>query len=167
MGWFWGDSKKDPVKELDSGLRDYLTQEAPDKYVPAPDLQQPASTPDAKEPTDPSKPAVPAASLYQDGRYADLWKTYKSPSLVDENTGVRGAERVVEKFKERGATVQNAAMENCALELETLTYCFKTGNWRQQLEARVTLCSKENSAWARCFTTQSVSIIGDPLECAR
>lgn len=162
MGWFWEDSKKDPVKGLDPGLRDYLKQEAPDKYVPAPGVKQPASssqTSDAKEPTDPSNPTVPAASLYQDGRYADLWKTYKSPGLVDADTGVRGAERIVEKFKERGDTVQRAAMENCALEMEALTYCFKTGNWRQQLEARLTMCSKENTTWSRCFTTQSVGFI--------
>lgn len=162
MSWFWGDSKKDPVKELDPGLRDYLKQETPDKYVPAPDVKQPSTptaTPETKEPTDSEKPKVPAASLYQDGRYADLWKTYKAPVVVDESTGVRGAERVIEKFKERGDTVQRAAMENCALEMEELTYCFSTGNWRKQIEARLTMCSAENATFSRCFTTQSVSFL--------
>ncbi|KAJ6081709.1 hypothetical protein N7499_006583 [Penicillium canescens] len=155
MGWFWGDSKSDPVNKLEPGLRDYLEQEQPDKYVPAgvnPTTPTPTQT---SQPSDPSKRQVPAASLYQDGRYAHLWKTYKPPADIDENNGVRGAERVIEKHKERGDTVQRAAMENCALEHEALTYCFKTGNWRKQIEARLTLCSAENGTFSRCFTTQT------------
>lgn len=163
MGWFWGDSKNDPVKKLDPGLREYLEQETPDKYVPAPDVKQPASTPtpspESSESSDASKPKVPAASLFPDGRYADLWKTYKPPAAVEENSGIRGAERVIAKHKERGDTVQRAAMENCALEHEALTYCFSTGNWRKQLESRLTMCSAENASFSRCFTTQSVSLI--------
>jgi hypothetical protein len=157
MGWFWGDSKSDPVEKLEPGLRDYLEQEQPDKYVPA-SVNRPTPTPtQTSQPSDPSKPQVPAASLYQDGRYADLWKTYKPPADIDEKNGVRGAERVIEKHKERGDTVQRAAMENCALEHEALTYCFQTGNWRKQIEARLTLCSAENGTFSRCFTTQTVS----------
>jgi hypothetical protein len=76
---------------------------------------------------------------------------------VDERAGVRGATKVIEKYKERGDTVQRAAMENCALEHEALTYCFQTGNWRKQIEARLTMCSAENGAFTRCFQTQSVS----------
>ncbi|KAJ5574376.1 uncharacterized protein N7459_008803 [Penicillium hispanicum] len=159
MGWFWGDSKIDPVKKLDPSLQEYLKQEAPDKYVPAPDVKHPASTPtpssESKESADPSKPQVPAASLFQDGRYAELWKTYKPPAVVDESSGVRGAERVIEKFKERGNSVQRAAMENCALEHEALTYCFQTGNWKKQLESRLTMCAAENGTFSRCFLTQS------------
>ncbi|KAJ5094241.1 hypothetical protein N7456_010102 [Penicillium angulare] len=160
MGWFWGSNKNDPVQKLDPGLRDYLQSETPDKYVPAPDLKQPTSTPtpppsSKPESSDPSQPEVPAQSLYQDGRYADLWKTYKPPANVDQSSGVRGAERVIEKYKERGDTVQRAAMENCALEHEALTLCFQTGNWRKQLESRLTMCSAENGTFSRCFTTQS------------
>lgn len=164
MGWFWGNNKDDPVNKLDPSLRDFLKQETPDKYVPAPTVNQPAPTtssskPVSAEPTVPSEssePKVPSQSLYQDGRYADLWKTYKPPVNVDESTGMRGAERVIEKFKERGNTVQRAAMENCALEHEALTLCFQTGNWRKQLESRITMCSAENGTFSRCFTTQSV-----------
>lgn len=163
MGWFWGDNKNDPVKKLDPGLREFLEQETPDKYVPAPDVKQPAPTPspsqspNSQEPSDSSEPKVPAASLYQDGRYADLWKTYKPPSSVDGTPGVRGAERVVEKYKERGDTVQRAAMENCALEHEALAFCFQRGNWLKQIESRLTMCSSENATFSRCFQTQSVS----------
>ncbi|KAJ5765437.1 hypothetical protein N7520_004996 [Penicillium odoratum] len=154
MGWFSGDSKNDPVKKLDPGLREYLEQERPDKYVPAPDVKPPTPSPQ-QEPADPSKPTVPAQSLYPDGRYADLWKTYKPPVSADGGDGVRGAARVIEKFKERGDTVQRAAMENCAMEHEALTLCFQTGNWRKQLESRLTMCAAENGTFSRCFTTQS------------
>jgi hypothetical protein len=163
MGWFWGDNKNDPVKKLDPGLREYLEQETPNKYVPAGDAKQPASTPaqtpQPLEQVDPSKPTVPAASLYQDGRYADLWKTYKPPTDIDGQSGARGAERVIEHHRERGDTVQRAAMENCALEHEALTFCFQTGNWRKQIESRLTMCSAENATFSRCFTTQSVSLL--------
>ncbi|KAJ5174956.1 uncharacterized protein N7482_000833 [Penicillium canariense] len=160
MGWFWGNSKNDPVKNLDPGLREFLEQETPDKYVPAPGEKQAAPTPSSvqspeSQEAESSKPKVPAASLYQDGRYADLWKTYKPPSNADSSPGVRGAERVVEKYKERGDTVQRAAMENCALEHEALTFCFKTGNWQKQIESRLTMCSAENATFSRCFQTQS------------
>ncbi|KAJ5649457.1 uncharacterized protein N7484_003180 [Penicillium longicatenatum] len=155
MGWFSGESKNDPVKKLDPGLREYLEQERPDKYVPAPDVQQPATPSPNPESDNSSKPAVPAQSLYQDGRYADLWKTYKPPVNADGGDGVRGAARVIEKFKERGDTVQRAAMENCAMEHEALTLCFQTGNWRKQLESRLTMCAEQNGTFSRCFTTQS------------
>jgi hypothetical protein len=157
MGWFWGNSNNDPVQKLDPGLRDYLEQEKPDKYVPGPDVKPPSTPAQAPETTESSTRKVPAASLFPDGRYADLWKTYKPPADSDEQNGVRGASRVIEKHKQRGDTVQRAAMENCALEQEALTYCFQTGNWRKQIESRLTMCSAENSTFSRCFMTQTVS----------
>lgn len=164
MGWFWGGSNKDdPVKKLDPGLREYLEHEAPEKYVPTtsvPSSQDPSKTvPQDTKPAvsaEPSEPALPSASLFQDGRYAHLWKTYKPPQ-EKEATEQKTAERVIEKYKQRGDTVHRAAMENCALEHEDLTYCFQTGNWEKRLRARVTLCSEENAKFSRCFTTQAVS----------
>lgn len=161
MGWFWGNSSKnDPVQKLDPGLRQYLEQESPDKYEPVgvkQSLQPSRDTTPASESADASNPPVPSASLFPDGRYADLWKTYKPPVVVDESTGVRGAEKVIEKYKEKGDTVQRAAMENCALEHEALTLCFQKGDWRKQIEARLTMCAAENGTFSRCFLTQSVS----------
>ncbi|PYH98218.1 hypothetical protein BO71DRAFT_395512 [Aspergillus ellipticus CBS 707.79] len=161
MGWFWESSNKDdPVKKLDPGLREYLEHEAPKKYVPATlpspqDASKPVDTQTGPSGSDePSKPTTPAASLFPDGRYAHLWKTYKPPREQEAST-VQTAERVVEKFKERGKSVQRAAIESCALEHEALTYCFKTGNWQKRLEARVTMCSEENTKFSRCYTTQA------------
>ncbi|GES61390.1 hypothetical protein ATEIFO6365_0011004900 [Aspergillus terreus] len=167
MGWFWGSSNKDdPVKKLDPGLREYLENEAPKEYVPTsvPSAQTPsassskpvdaqAQTPGSSDAGAPSQPSVPAASLFPDGRYAHLWKTYKPPK--DEAAEMKGAERVIEKYKQRNDTVHRAAMENCALEHEALTLCFQTGNWQKQLKSRATMCSEENGTFSRCFTTQA------------
>ncbi|KAB8227080.1 uncharacterized protein BDW43DRAFT_21097 [Aspergillus alliaceus] len=163
MGWFWGNSnQEDPVKRLDPGLREYLEHEAPKKYVPTA-AQDPPKTVNqqaqssqqsaASEAADSSKPSVPSASLFPDGRYAHLWKTYKPPN--DEGTEAKGASRVIEKFKSRNDTVHRAAMENCALEHEDLTLCFQNGNLRKRIMSRMTLCSEENGKFSRCFTTQA------------
>ena len=155
MGWFWG-SKDDPVENLDLGLREYLEHEAP-KYAPPPRVPSqdaPKTDSQGQSQSQTSSQPVPNASLFPDGRYAHLWKTYTPPQ--EENVETKGAERVIGKEKERKDTVQRAAMENCALEHEALTYCFQTGNWQKQLKARVTLCSEENSTFSRCFTTQAV-----------
>ncbi|RAL11324.1 uncharacterized protein BO97DRAFT_370757 [Aspergillus homomorphus CBS 101889] len=166
MGWFWGSSNQDdPVKKLDPELREFLEHEAPQKYVPTPATpasNEPPKTVETREtPVQssqsenaiPSKPAVPSASLYPDGRYAHLWKTYKPPQ--EQQSDMSTAERVIEKYKQRGDTVHRAAMENCALEQEDWAQCFRTGNWQKQLKARVTMCSEENSKFSRCFTTQA------------
>lgn len=168
MSWFWGDSNKDdPVKNLDPGLREYLEHEAPTKYVPttqvpSPDPSKTVEPPQSSQQSQP-QPAnepengVPPASLFPDGRYAHLWKTYKPPE--PEGAELKGAERVIGKEKERKDTVHRAAMENCALEHEALTLCFQTGTWQKQLKARATMCSEENGTFSRCFTTQSVSLL--------
>ena len=165
MGWFWGSSNKDdPVEKLDPELKKYLENETPSKYVPTEgpskdvvNTQSPSSQPDSSQAADASKPRVPSASLFPDGRYAHLWATYKPPEEVEEGTQMRGAEKVIEKYKERNDTVHQGAMENCALEHEDLTLCFQKGDWQQRLWSRMTMCSEANSRFAQCFTTQAVS----------
>ncbi|KAE8354006.1 hypothetical protein BDV28DRAFT_132053 [Aspergillus coremiiformis] len=167
MGWFWGNANQDPVKKLDPGLREYLEQEAPKKkYVPSTSVPSahgpskpvdsqahPSKQPAATEDNENSKPSVPSASLYPDGRYAHLWKTYEPPS--DYGVEVQGASRVIEKYKSRNDTVHRAAMENCALEHEDLTLCFQNGNLQKRLMSRMTMCAEQNGKFSRCFTTQA------------
>lgn len=164
MGWLWGDlNKDDPVKKLSPELKEFLEKETPAKYVPT-EPAQPTQKPSEKTvdaydqaaPSDSSKPLVPSASLFPDGRYAHLWKTYKPLEEVEGNP-MTGAQRVVEKFKERKDAVHQAAMENCALEHEALTNCFQTGDLQQRVWSRITMCSEANSTFSRCFTTQAVS----------
>lgn len=175
MGWFWGTSnQEDPTKNLAPELQDYLKKETPSAYTtsvnPSKDIpasQSPfPSTPQTHNTQQPKSdssttedvPAVPAASLYQDGRYAHLWKTYKPLSEIEATMPMQSAQRVVEQFKQRKDSVHLAAMENCALEHEALTHCFSKGDWWSMVKARATMCSDENRKFSRCYTTQAVCL---------
>ncbi|KAL5338399.1 hypothetical protein BJX70DRAFT_366940 [Aspergillus crustosus] len=156
MPWFWSSSNgdDDPVKKLDPKLRKYLENEAPDKYVPASSSppvveEKPAPAGPTLPQEDDSAPSVPSKSLYPDGRYAHLWKTYKPP--VEETGPGIGTQKVIEERRERGALVKRAVYENCAMENEILTMCYKKPDtWTQTL----TQCDKENRTFNRCWATQ-------------
>lgn len=179
MGWFWGSNSnqtQDPTTKLDPELQDYLKKERPATYttndqslrqLPTQSTRTPerlntasnTSSADDKpvedKPSD-DKPAVPAASLFPDGRYAHLWKTYKPLAEVEAADTSNAAQRVIDKFKRRKDSVHAAAMENCAVEHEELTKCFNKSDWLAMLKARATMCSDENRKFSRCYTTQAV-----------
>lgn len=169
MGWFWGDSSKDgdPTKKLDPGLQQYLEKQAPSKYSPTSsvsDSQPSQSPPDAKpQPSTPTEgdtppatePTAPAESLFPDGRYAYLWKTYQSLENL-EGPRVTPAEKVVDQFKKRKDVLNRAALENCADEHYDLTTCFQSGDLKNKVRARMTMCREENQKFSRCYTMQAV-----------
>lgn len=100
------------------------------------------------------KPAVPQASLYQDGRYAHLWKTYR-PQYEIENETKTDHEKlmdVLEGFKERKAMIGKAALENCAEEQYDWSNCMKNGSWAE----RATMCRDTVRKFERCYNMQSV-----------
>ncbi|KAL4815820.1 hypothetical protein BDW67DRAFT_163110 [Aspergillus spinulosporus] len=158
MGWFWGSNNDDPVKKLDPGLREYLENEAPKKYVPAsqspPAAEEKASPSQATSSDDASSasPAVPSASLFPDGRYAHLWKTYKPPSPGDVGPEATGVPSLKAHSKQRQAMVKRAAMENCSIENEIYHLCLKSP---PTMTERLTACQDKNKVFTRCFTTQS------------
>jgi len=172
MGWFWGSSKADdPVKKLDPGLREYLEHEAPQKYVPAestptvePKTTQP-SNPVPVDQNDSSTPAVPSKSLFADGRYADLWKTYKPPvedvqvigSKEHNMTAAAGVQQMNDRRKQRRDTIGGAASENCAVEREAAYRCFEKGTFWERMKARTLMGHEENKTFNRCYATQAVS----------
>ncbi len=97
---------------------------------------------------------VPAQSLYPDGRYAHLWRTYR-PQAVIEQAAKTDQEKlldIVEGFKERRAQIGRAALENCAVEQLAIQDCFRYGGWR----TRVTMCRDETRTFERCYVTQAV-----------
>lgn len=172
MGWFWGNSSSsdvDPTKKLDPSLREYLEQESPAKYTPTaagitPPQQQNQSP--EKAPTESSSlqdrkaeaaSPVPSASLFPDGRYAHIWKDYKTLEEI-EGPSISPAERVVEQFKQRKDVLNRAALENCSEEHEDLSLCFKRGTFADKIKARLTMCGEQNARFSRCYTMQSVSI---------
>lgn len=175
MGWFWGssdseDGKKaqDPLRDLDPGLRDFLAKESPVKYssTNSPPTSQTPIPPPAVLPTTsegiPSKrradenvdntPAPP--TLYPDGRYAHLWKTYRplSETEAEAKSDQEKINDILEGYNQRKAEIGRAALENCALEQCDVNECFRSGGWK----SRITMCRTENRKFERCYMMQSV-----------
>lgn len=174
MGWLWGSSsessKDDPYKKLDPKLREFLDRESPPKYEPA-DPKNNSSAPKSPDAasgqyrsqtglTSPSAPAantaattkVPQESLYPDGRYANLWKDYKSLEEVEGSKSDQDRlADVIDSFNERKAMIGRAAVENCVFEQIAQKDCFDRGGWN----ARMTMCRTEAKAFNRCYAMQS------------
>lgn len=164
MGWlpsiFGGGKSSDPIGNLDPKLREFLDKESPVKYnKPKPKPETPpatgtASAATAAPTTENAKPAVPSESLYQDGRYAHLWKNYKPLAQVEEETATEQEKlvNILEGYKERKNAIGIAAMENCAIQQEEWINCLKNGSWSDQLQ----MCRHQVHRYERCYTMQSV-----------
>jgi len=178
MGWFGSlfgggadDNSGDPLAKLDPKLRAFLEKESPVKYktqqqqqqqqdeAPAPPTTtattaDPAAT--AADDAASTQPPVPRESLFPDGRYAHLWRTYRS--LADtEAEGKTDHDKlmdVLEAYKDRKAQIGRAALENCALEQADWNACMKRGDWGD----RLTMCNAQVRKFERCYTMQSVRI---------
>ena len=176
MGWLWGSSDNtsngntnDPYSKLDPALREFLEKESPLKYkdtkpkpTQAPDtdyraqvgLDKPGLTQE-KQNAEPrqNQPDVPPESLYQDGRYAHLWKTYRPESEI-QSASKSDQDRmrdVFDAYSERKAAIGRAAIENCVMEQMAEKECFMHGSWSK----RMTMCRDENRAFLRCYEMQS------------
>lgn len=171
-------SSSDPLAKLDPKLREFLEKESPLKYQQQQQKQQEQqeqkqqqkqkqqnqppisqSQPQSQQQrqqqeSSSSEPAVPSESLYQDGRYANLWKTYRPLTAVEADTK-SDHERlmdVLDAYKDRRAQIGRAALENCALEQIDWNDCIKNG----PLSSRMTMCHAEMQKFERCYNMQSV-----------
>ncbi|KAH8899358.1 hypothetical protein GQ53DRAFT_308304 [Thozetella sp. PMI_491] len=172
MGWLGGwfgssSSDSDPFRKLDPKLREFLEKESPVKYSKQDTTQsQPAQAPsktDKPSPAIPEPPAaapspadesaVPRGSLYQDGRYAHIWKTYRSQAAVDAETKTDHEKLmdVLDGFKERKAQIGKAALENCAIEQEEWRDCMSNGS----VMDRFTMCRETVKKFERCYSQQT------------
>ena len=183
-GWFGSSSssnESDPLGKLDPKLREFLVRESPVKYTTQQEQEQqqqqqsqgtvPAKTPVStakvlaidqpqKGTTDEqqqAQPVVPSASLYKDGRYAHLWKTYRPQHEIENETKTDHEKLmdVLEGFKERKAMIGKAALENCAEEQLDWSNCMKYGSWMD----RAGMCRDTVRKFERCYNMQSVSYI--------
>ncbi|KIW30589.1 uncharacterized protein PV07_06323 [Cladophialophora immunda] len=169
MGWFWGgrSNQNDPAKALDDDLKQFLKEQQPRPYVPAeaplessepPEkldstVKLPEQTlPDAAQP--PQDRPLPKESLFQDGRYKHIWKTYIPQDEITAATSTP-VERVLSARKDRNQSIHKAALENCAFEEEMQQICFKGGNVADKLRGRMTMCHEETKAFNRCYTLQA------------
>ena len=165
MGWFWGNGQdEDPTKHLDPKLKEFLRKEEPKEYIPAAAPPPPPKSslekvlppsPSSEKTPSSENPKVPPESLFQDGRYAHLWKTYVPLSQEQSASNIDKMAQVVEIHKARQNQLAKAALENCAEEHQMVSSCFSTGGWR----ARMTMCKKENNQFGRCYDMQTVRTI--------
>lgn len=173
MGWLdslWGRRSDDPLQDFDPKVREFLRKESPVTYgssKPNQDGQDQQSTSGESSPatTSTDQPAkeglasktVPKESLYQDGRYAHLWKTYKPLGEIESETKSdhEKLQDVLDSFKSRKAAIGQAALENCSEEQLDWNNCMKSGS----LKARMTMCSEEVRKFERCYNMQSVSCL--------
>jgi len=162
MGWFWGESsgKNDPTETLSPDLKDFLKGQQPRPYVPAQAPPEPeelpkkpqVALPDTNKQYD-DRP-LPKESLYQDGRYKDLWKTFIPQDEITVAT-TTPVERIIAARKDRRTMIQMAAMENCAFENELMLNCLHAGDLAQRTKARLTMCRQETKSYNRCFHLQA------------
>jgi hypothetical protein len=165
MGWFWwqANAKNDPTKSLSPDLKTFLKDQQPRPYVPA-DALEPSPGP-AEQPQKP--PAVlpdtnrkaedrplPRESLFQDGRYKDIWKTYTPQDEIAATT-TSPLDRIISARKDRREMIHRAALENCAFEEEIQQNCFINGDFKNRARARMTMCRQETKAFNRCFQLQA------------
>lgn len=166
MGWLWGgrNNQSDPAKSLDDDLKQFLNEQQPRPYVPAdppPTAEEkittiPQSSEQAVPPSNESleEKALPRESLFQDGRYKHIWKTYVPQNEITIATSTP-VERVLEAKKERRQSIHKAALENCAFEEDIQQNCFKGGSWADKMKGRMTMCHEETKAFNRCYTLQA------------
>ncbi|KXT06396.1 hypothetical protein AC578_6007 [Pseudocercospora eumusae] len=183
MGWFgsWsgaGDSTNDLYNKLDPHLRDFLEKESPSNQAGGPANSGSTSAPvsqtaDAAPSTYRSqlglnspgvglknqetipehRPSVPTESLFQDGRYAHLWKNYR-PQTEVEGAGKTDQDRladVITEYKNRKADIGRAALENCVEYQLAERDCLTNGSlWK-----KMSMCREESKEFNRCYTMQA------------
>ena len=163
MGWFswWHSDKDDPTKSLSPDLKDFLRDQQPRPYAPA---EAPVPVPvDNAETPPPTLPdtnkeyqdrPLPRESLFQDGRYKDLWKTYVPQEQITIVTS-SPLDRIITAKKDRRELIQRAAMENCVFEDDLRQNCLTAGSAAARARARMTMCRQETKAFNRCFQLQA------------
>ncbi|ETN38671.1 uncharacterized protein HMPREF1541_06708 [Cyphellophora europaea CBS 101466] len=165
MPWFWwaGQSNhEDPTKSLDPSLKEFLKEQQPRPYVPAEppqkidepqqDSQPEVALPDTNK-TYEDRP-VPPESLYQDGRYAHIWKTYTPQTQIAATTST-AVDRINQAKKDRKREIHRASLENCAFEEEIRQECLNGQNVTSRFRATMTMCNEETKQYTRCYQLQS------------
>src|SRR5271163_585387 len=161
MGWFWEgkSNRRDPTESLSPDLKEFLKEQQPRPYVatqaPAPEEkpERPqVALPDTNRQYD-DRP-LPKESLFQDGRYKDIWKTYIPQDEIMAAT-TTPVDRIIAARKDRRQLIQRAAMENCAFENELQLTCLHAGDLVSRTKARLTMCRQETKSFNRCFQLQA------------
>ena len=163
MPWFWGSSSQDdPAKSLDADLKQFLKEQQPRPYQPAEAASKQEEKPSPANKVQPPRPdtnksfeerPLPRESLFQDGRYKDLWKTY-TPAADIAAASATPVEHVISARKDRRAGIHRASLENCAFEQQLQRTCLG-GGLRATVKQRLTMCSAETKTFNRCYQLQA------------
>ncbi|KAF1810466.1 hypothetical protein P152DRAFT_460590 [Eremomyces bilateralis CBS 781.70] len=152
MGWLWGSKADDSAVSIDKELQEVLRQEAPKPTLPVPSSKpRPQQPPEAPQ-NDENTSRVNTKSLFPDGRYDHLWKTYRPIDEVEhgQRTHNEVLRDLVDDMKDRKRQVADAAKENCIFEVLATNDCWANGG----LQSRITMCSDETNRQARCIELQ-------------
>jgi hypothetical protein len=166
MGWFWGRDKdhnqsNDPVNKLDPSLRTFLDEQSKSKSpvsTSEPLKQQTTPQQPKKEESklgeSSTKPPLDVPTLFPDGRYAHLWKTYGSPNAIESAKDASEVTTdIINDYKDRRSAIKDAARINCADQQWALDQCYR----KPGLMGRVTMCRKETREYNRCIDLNMVS----------
>ncbi|KAJ4394070.1 hypothetical protein N0V93_003287 [Gnomoniopsis smithogilvyi] len=161
--WF-GEKSDDPLGKLDPNVRKFLEKESPVKFNKAQEgaaaaakqqqqVEAQAQAEAAAKAVKDDPNAVPPQSLYQDGRYAHLWKTYRPQAEIENETKTdqEKLHDVLDAFKSRKNAIGAAAMENCAEEQMDWSNCMRSGT----LKARMFMCRDEVRKFEKCYNMQT------------
>lgn len=162
MPWFWGGgNQNDPAKSLNADLKQFLEDQHPRPYRPTEVPLQvseevklpevPKSLPDTTKSAE-ERP-LPRESLFQDGRYKDLWKTYVPQSELVAATS-NPVDQVISARKDRRAGIHRAALENCVFEQELQRNCLG-GGLSGSVKSKMTMCHAETKTFNRCYQLQA------------
>lgn len=134
------------------GFRGDLGIKPPSGPPPRPFAKVSAGPNGSPETDDEGSRPLPTESLYQDGRYAHLWKTYRNPREA-EQAAKSDAEKlsdILHAFTSRRDEMKAASLENCAGAVIAVHNCFKSGKWK----TRAMMCREENVELQRCVDLQ-------------
>ncbi|KAI2622571.1 hypothetical protein GGR54DRAFT_599061 [Hypoxylon sp. NC1633] len=169
MGWWdslWASSSNgdDPLRKLDPKLREFLERESPVKYSATQQQEEEKKRKEESEAAaaaaaekhrqeERSKSAVPTQSQFQDGRYANLWKTYRPLAEIEAETKSEHEKLmdVLEGYKDRRSQIGKAALENCALEQVDWRECMTNPSFAE----RMTMCRTQVRKFEKCYMTQT------------
>jgi hypothetical protein len=161
--WPFGSSSSDAASKLDPDLRVFLDENTVSKPAKSqtPPTPQPLNTQLPKphdqqeskgsQPSGSTEPTVPPQSLFPDGRYAHLWKTYQPADGETARSSNEKLRDLKEASQIRDSNIETIAKENCALEAQAEADCFNRGRWHN----RLSMCRTETRALDRCTQLQT------------
>lgn len=137
MGWFWSKTPKadgNPLDNLDPSLRDFFDKSTAPK--------EDGSGQNAPPPSEGSREEV-------NEEKKGIWATYVPPK-VHEPPPQDIFLSILQKYKIKQHSINDAALINCSMEQAALHDCYSNGTWSQKLG----LCRDQSREFEGCLDSQ-------------